>query len=471
MQAEAYRVLVVDPTEAGERLAQRLSDRGLTAQCARSAAEALDLLIRDKPDLAIVEMHLPDASGADLVLILSGEVKTPVFLASPGRLPAEDGEFENLVNSVDGFFAKPYQLDEILPVLASALNTTVEALRQNSGAEVERSGQRWGYEDLHSEDSALNRVERDAQGEVLLLDEIVDEAEEAPNSAEETAEAEDIVSETSTKDLGLERLWEQKIASYKPAPARLQTDLGPRFGRLEAMPVARLFDMFYRAKRSGELGLVRGKAKRLIVFDHGNPVFARSNIAGERLGIAFVKRGLINDAQLAQAVETAGGLDQRVGQVLLEQNLITERQRNEVLMRAVTRVVMASFAWRDGEYSIGLVERVRSEGLTAPLFAGNVILRALDLVTDAKTLHREIPDDGRYAPSAEPPYPVERLKLTDVEARVLISADGTKTVQDLETLFDYNPRKLRGFLYGLVQLGVIELVGHGAAKPREISFF
>ena len=474
MKAEAYKVLVIDPSDAGVRLAQRLSDKGLTAQCVNSAALALDLLIADRPDVIIVEMNLPDSNAADLVLVINEEVHVPIFLASPGRLSADDDKFETLMHSVEGFLPKPYQLDLIVKRLANCLGTSLEELQRNSGAELEKSGQRWGYEDVHDSDSAINRVQRDHEGEILLLDEIVvdDSSSDAAPGIEQDLARELISAEKQNAQIAMNKQWEQKLSAYRPlAQTHIHTEFGPLAGRIEAMPVPRLFDMFYRARRSGELALVRGKAKRLIVFEKGKAVYARSNIAQERMGAVFVKRGLISAEQLRQAIEQADGKDQRVGQVLVEQNLVSEKQRREILLRVVTQVVMGSFAWIDGEYVIGLVQRARSEQLKVSLFSGNVLLRGLCLVMDDEQLHQEIPDDARFAPCADPVYPVEQLKLNDVEVRVLIASDGTKTVQDLETLYDLDFRQLRSLLFALQYMGVIELAGHGRAKPREISFF
>jgi CheY-like chemotaxis protein len=462
MAENARTILIVDPTEAGEKLARFCADHGLTVLRARSAEQALDFIIEAKPEAAIIELELPDAPGSDLAQILSGDVRVPLFLATASRLSADDPLLDSELLGVEALLAKPYNLEQVLSALAKVLGTAVEALGAAAAASVDSSGKRWGADDLADVET------------VVVLDEVVAEASnglEGPLPTQPLEDATRAAAVDSPSALDLVAIWERKVEAYRSVEGQAPQELGERSGSLGPGTVCELFDRFYRARRSGELALQHGKAKRLIVFADGNPVFARSNIVRERVGSQLVQQGLVTESLLRDALIEAGGNDQRVGDVLVARGALSDDNRRRVLQRTVTQIVLASFAWTQGEYQIGLVERARVEPFHVPLFTGNAILRGLALTTPVEVLGAAVPLDARYAPVADPPYPMERLKLSAVEARLVISADGTKTVADLTALYDLPVASALALLYGLARLGVIELVGRGQAQARKISFF
>jgi two-component system response regulator RegA len=61
-------ILIVDDDRAlRERLSQALRDRGLRVRSASSGTEALALAKSSAPDLAVIDLRMPDGSGLDLV--------------------------------------------------------------------------------------------------------------------------------------------------------------------------------------------------------------------------------------------------------------------------------------------------------------------------------------------------------------------------------------------------------------------
>ncbi|MBN2358752.1 MAG: DUF4388 domain-containing protein [Deltaproteobacteria bacterium] len=473
--AGALRVLVVDPSTEGDRLAAQCADHGLTVIRARTASSALDQILGALPGVAVVEVDLPDATGLDLAQILTGEVHVPLFLTSATRSPESDAILQGGMAFATGFLQKPYQIPEALARLAKAAGRDLQQSRSAAAAVVDEKGNRWGKEDV-------------VDGEMVLL------VEEVVASEPTVAEPAEILTARSAREqLLLDRaaasrasdgsasgtvapsvleIWEHKVAAYRPPPpAPVLVEALPPSGRLAQLSVVQLFDNFFQARRSGELALVREEAKRLILFSHGHPAFARSNLAKERLGYHLRALRLVTEDDLQAALTEAGGSDLRLGEVLLRQGKLDETQRRKALARVVRTIVLSSFAWTDGLFQVGLVDRARAEPLRVPMKTGNAILRGLALTSSLETLRSAVPLDARFAPVPDPVYPLEQLTLTDVEARVLSATDGTKTVADLGSLYDVEERTLLGLMYGLARLNVIELVGHGQATPREINFF
>jgi DNA-binding response OmpR family regulator len=110
------RILVVDddPTIA-ELIATTLADHGFETRCAADGREALHLVRREAPDLALLDVRLPDVSGYQIcrrlredfgdtigIMLISGERKESFDRAAGMLLGADD------------YLTKPFVLDELL---------------------------------------------------------------------------------------------------------------------------------------------------------------------------------------------------------------------------------------------------------------------------------------------------------------------------------------------------------------------
>lgn len=72
MNAEPRIVLIDDDTGWGDTLADYLRSKGFPVQIARAGREGLSLLERVRPPLAIIDLHLPDMNGWELLHQLRG---------------------------------------------------------------------------------------------------------------------------------------------------------------------------------------------------------------------------------------------------------------------------------------------------------------------------------------------------------------------------------------------------------------
>lgn len=73
---------------------------------------------------------------------------------------------------------------------------------------------------------------------------------------------------------------------------------------------------------TGRLLLTRPGTEREIAFVRGMPVHARSSVLAERLGVLGVRRGVLNEAQLDQALDLAHARGLRLGAALLELHVL-----------------------------------------------------------------------------------------------------------------------------------------------------
>jgi two-component system KDP operon response regulator KdpE len=114
-------VLVVDDEPAIRRLLRAsLGVAGYEVIEAADAASAVALLAREKPDLVLLDLGLPDRDGLDLVRDLrqAGDRTPIIILSSRGE---ERAKVEALDLGADDYVTKPFGIDELVARIRAAL--------------------------------------------------------------------------------------------------------------------------------------------------------------------------------------------------------------------------------------------------------------------------------------------------------------------------------------------------------------
>jgi two-component system nitrogen regulation response regulator NtrX len=117
-------ILVVDD-EVGirELLSEILSDEGHTVQLADSATRARELRARERPDLVLLDIWMPDADGITLLKewAASGQLTMPVIMMS-GHGTIETAVEATRIGALE-FLEKPIALQKLLSTVKRALRT------------------------------------------------------------------------------------------------------------------------------------------------------------------------------------------------------------------------------------------------------------------------------------------------------------------------------------------------------------
>lgn len=116
------RILVVDD-EIGirELLSEILYDEGHTVELAENAAQARDYRLRQRPDLVLLDIWMPDIDGVSLLKEWSsqGLLNMPVIMMS-GHATVDTAVEATRIGAVD-FLEKPITLQKLLKTVAAGL--------------------------------------------------------------------------------------------------------------------------------------------------------------------------------------------------------------------------------------------------------------------------------------------------------------------------------------------------------------
>ncbi|MCL7453003.1 MAG: response regulator [Anaerolineae bacterium] len=113
MSESSLRVLVVDDERAIRRfLRASLTAHGYTVYEAADGSEALLAVIRDRPDLIILDLGLPDVGGLEVTRQLREWTSTPIIVLSVRE--EESTKVAALDVGADDYLTKPFGIAELM---------------------------------------------------------------------------------------------------------------------------------------------------------------------------------------------------------------------------------------------------------------------------------------------------------------------------------------------------------------------
>jgi CheY-like chemotaxis protein len=434
----APKVLIVDDNQELLNLLARLfTDAGYQVLSAGKGKVALDLARTEKPALAVIDILLPDMMGYHLAEAVRREQNTPViFLTGVFKGGKHSLEAKAKYGAV-AYFEKPFEAHKLLDTARSVVAPDTAAAKPEEVAfEVEL--------DIDVEEERPQEP-MDLTGTVRVTG--------GDNVSAELKGARLTASAAKFGDAVLVR---PPPPGYPQAPAPVsESDRGIRRGDLKDN-LPSLINAFYQSQETGELGVQRGKVKKVVLFEKGQPVFALSNLVTDRFGQFLVRVGKINESQLKQAAATAGATKRRTGEILVDMGLLKETERLYYVGQQVKSIIYSLFGWEEGVYELAFRRTAQGESIKLDVHPANLIMRGVKKLYKPERLRRLLAPEDRVLPSLQPAYALSEIELEKWEGDLLPKADGTRSVAELVAISNRPEHVVHGFLYSLVALSVLE---------------
>jgi two-component system, OmpR family, response regulator len=424
-------LLIDDNAELLGIFTQLLEEAGYRVKAFSRARPALESIQNDKPRAVVLDLLLPDMQGQrvaeDLKLMLPG---VPLVLMTGVFKGGKLAEETRAKTGAAYYFEKPFDARE----LVRALHTLVpagSAPAKTEGFDAEL------FESVEA-DEPMDPLELSGkirvQGQGNITAELQGERIFAPAAARGTFPAGPAV-------------------PGKPAP---QARRPSRSGILKDNFPA-LLNAFYQTKETGELGVQRGKVRKVVYFQGGFPVWARSNLAAERFGNFLVRVGRLRPELVLDVSTAAHSANRRTGDVLVERGLLTETERLYFLGQQVKSIIYSVFAWEEGSFELHFDPKATPHAVKLDVHPGNLILRGIKKLYKPERLVRLTPMEERLMPSANAPYELYELELEKWEAMLLMHIDGNRNNAELFALAPVGEDKVRAFLVAMTQMGQLEV--------------
>jgi len=119
----AHILLVDDETSIQRAMVPLLRSRGFTVALAATGGEAFAAFERDRPDLVILDLGLPDIDGTEVCRRLRERSDTPILVLSVRG--AERDKVTALDQGADDYVTKPFGPEELLARVRAALRRSL----------------------------------------------------------------------------------------------------------------------------------------------------------------------------------------------------------------------------------------------------------------------------------------------------------------------------------------------------------
>ena len=372
----APRILVVDDNqELLTLLTQLFEDAGYEVVGAGKGKQAVEVARAKPPAVAVLDILLPDMMGYHLADALRKEQPELPLLFITGVFKGGKHALEARQKyAAAGYFEKPFEAAKLL----EAVQKLVPAQKQAPAPAASL---------------------QDAFDVELDID-----VEEEGGSSQDSMELTGRIKVTGGDNLSADIRGANLTATpLHKVPATLVRPPGP--GRPpEPLPVGAgtpgnrrgefkdnlpsLMTAFYLARETGELGVQRGKVKKIVYFERGTPVFALSNLLADRFGQFLVRVGKIKPEQLQDASAVASASNRRTGDVLVERGLLKDTERLYYVGQQVKAIIYSLFGWEDGTYVMSFKEKAAAESIKLDLHPANLIVRGVKKLYKPERLRR-----------------------------------------------------------------------------------
>jgi len=122
--SQGARILVVDDEpQIRHSLQTNLENRNYAVTTVASGEEALEAIVRQKPDVVIVDLVLPAMDGIELTRRIREQSPVPIIVLS--AIGDERKKVEALECGADDYVTKPFGMEELAARIKSALRRTI----------------------------------------------------------------------------------------------------------------------------------------------------------------------------------------------------------------------------------------------------------------------------------------------------------------------------------------------------------
>jgi len=226
---------------------------------------------------------------------------------------------------------------------------------------------------------------------------------------------------------------------------------------------ARAMRSAFDGAKKGALVCESPEAKRLVFFENGDLVGARSNLPSDRLGAVLVREGRITEAELNKALGFVRS-GHKLGEILVELDYLKAGEIEKYVRIQILDIACAALTSPSTRLVFSEAMEVEAATLS-PISIGSVFLTAVQRLPDVKLYRDEVMlDDYVLAQTDGALSLASGMELSPSEATVLDLVDGTNAVRDVLSASPLEEDQTIRVLIALHQAGVVALTER---KPQE----
>jgi hypothetical protein len=234
-------------------------------------------------------------------------------------------------------------------------------------------------------------------------------------------------------------------------------------GTLKTMSLVDLLQFLAAGRKSGTLKFDRGKITKQVYFKNGMIVGSKSNDPREYLGQVLLHYGKVDDAQLkaARAMQRTSGA--KLGEVLVEQGVLTEADVVEILKTRTLDAIYDLFMWNEGDFEFYDEDPSPDELLLIEVEPTNVIMEGIYRIDEFARYRTLVPSDRAILELAA--GWTSSLKLGKEFRQILYFVEKRMSVAEICYQMHASAFHVSGQLFTLISEGVARVAGE---RPEDI---
>ncbi len=219
---------------------------------------------------------------------------------------------------------------------------------------------------------------------------------------------------------------------------------------------ARAMRGVYEGEKDGALISETAGAKRLVFFERGYLVGAKSELVQERLGEVIVAEGGVTRAELEEATQFIRS-GRKLGRILVELGFLKSGQIETYVRRQIIRIASAMLTSESQRLAFSTAVPIDAVTLS-PVSIGDVFLEAAFHLTDiGRYREKLLLDDYVLAQTRDALALAGHMKLSADDAQVLDLVDERNTVGDIVASSPLSEDRTLRLLLALHQAGIVAL--------------
>lgn len=238
-------------------------------------------------------------------------------------------------------------------------------------------------------------------------------------------------------------------------------------GDLRQTALPEMLAILDQSRMTGILEAVLGEVTKRIFLENGYVVSAASSDLADSLGGYLRRVGRLTEAEFHAAMQKRGAGGKRLGEVLIEQGVLSPGQVFQAIREHVEGIVWSLFAWEEGTVTFRLGGFETGDLIRIQIPLRQAVVQGVKRAANARSLVNRM---GGKDILFEPNYELEDLievALDAEEYRLLALVDGRRTLYELATKGPLVAQENARLLYAYSVLQLIRKAG--VAEPASPS--
>ncbi|MGQ0647106.1 MAG: DUF4388 domain-containing protein [Gemmatimonadaceae bacterium] len=247
-------------------------------------------------------------------------------------------------------------------------------------------------------------------------------------------------------------------------------------GPLRELGIHDVFQLLDLSRKTGRLRVSSALRDNegTVFFRQGRVVAATIRSNPHPLGALLLRAGRITEADLARAraAQQDPTESRRLGEILIANGAIPQRELERYIMRQIEAVVFELLSWQEGFFSF-VEEDVAAagpEGIAA-VPTESLLMEGARRLDEWTQIQQRVPHLGVVPHLAEPTagLPAPRLDLLPHEWEVLAMIDGARDMRAISTSLGRSEFEVGKIAFGLVTISVIDVRDPGASATPQMT--